>query len=171
MNQTMEKLKLFVVIMLLAPAVAFSQNDTLVKKLDSLNINETQNQKKEININPSAYNDSTKFTFHNYFVLLGNDIKQQFTYPFHATKKDWKNAALFGAGVVALSFADEPVSKFFVGISERNKPISSASHFITSFGGLYEVYTLAAITTYGFVSKNEKIKSTAFLATQAYITA
>jgi membrane-associated phospholipid phosphatase len=33
------------------------------------------------------------------------------------------------------------------------------------------VYTIAALTTYGFVFKNEKIKSTAFLATQAYITA
>ena len=159
--------------MLLCPVIAFSQKDTLVKKLDSLNITETKDDKgrsKNI-ITPSAYNDSTKFTFKNYFTLLGNDFKQQLTYPFHATKKDWRNTAIFGAGVFALSFADEPVSKFFIELSERNKPVSSASHFITRFGGLYEVYTIAALTTYGFVFKKEKIKSTAFLATQAYFTA
>ena len=159
------------VVILLIPVIAFSQKDTLVKKLDSLNINETQQQKKNINTNASAYNDSTKFTFGNYFKLLGNDLTQQVTYPFHATKKDWRNAAIFGAGVIGLSFVDEPVSKFFVGLAGRNKAVSSSSNFITSFGGLYEVYTIAALTTYGFVFKNEKIKSTAFLATQAYITA
>ena len=172
MIQTMKKLKLLVVILFLTPAIAFSQKDTLVKKLDSLSIQETKEEKgNKNNVTPSIYNDSTKFTFRNYFVLLGNDFKQQVAYPFHATKKDWRNTAIFGAGVIGLSFVDEPVSKFFVGLSGRNKPVSSASHFITSFGGLYEVYTIAALTTYGFVFKNEKIKSTAFLATQAYITA
>ena len=167
----MKRLRLLAVMLFLAPAIAFSQKDTLVKKLDSLNVNQTKEEKKDINTNASAYNDSTKFTFHNYFVLLGNDFKQQVTYPFHATKKDWRNAAIFGAATIGLSFVDEPVSKFFVDLSGRSKTVSSTSHFITSFGGLYEVYTIAALTTYGFVFKNEKIKSTAFLATQAYITA
>ena len=35
---------------------------------------------------------------------------------------------------------------------------------------MYEVYTLAALGTYGWVFKNEKIKTTTLLATQAYIT-
>ncbi|MDB5223139.1 MAG: phosphatase family protein [Chitinophagaceae bacterium] len=165
------RLRLLVLITFLTPAIAFSQKDTLVKKLDSLNVNETQEQKKNINIAPGAYNDSTKFTFRNYFVLLGNDFKQQATYPFHATKKDWTHAAIFGAAALGLSFADKPVSKYFVGLADRNKPVSSASNFMTSFGGLYEIYTIAALTSYGFIFKNEKIKSTAFLATQAYLTA
>lgn len=120
---------------------------------------------------PSAYNDSTKFTFGNYFTLLGDDFKQQFTYPFHATKKDLRNVAIFGAGMVALSFADKPVSKFFVDLAKRNKPVSSVSNFATSFGGVYEVFVLGGFAAYGFISRNEKIKSTVFLASQAYLTA
>ena len=164
-------LRMFTLVLLLSPVVASAQQDTLVKKLDSLSVTETKEEKKNNNIAPSAYNDSTKFTFKNYFVLLGNDFKQQFTYPFHATKKDWRNAALFGVGLAALSLTDEPVSHFFVGLSQRNKAVSSTSNFITSFGGVYEVITIAGFATYGFVFKNEKIKSTAFLATQAYLTA
>lgn len=165
-----QRIRLLVALLFFSTA-AFSQKDTLVKKLDSLSVTETKQEKKNNDVTPSAYNDSTKFTFHNYFVLLGNDFKQQFTYPFHAKKKDWRNAALFGAAVAGLSFADEPGSKFFVGLANRSKPVSSASNFITSFGGVYEVATLAGFMTYGFIAKNEKIKATSFLATQAYLTA
>ena len=172
MNYMKYRLRLLVLITFLTPAIAFSQKDTLVKKLDSLSIKENKENKGKNNITtPSVYNDSTRFTLHNYFVLLGNDFKQQATYPFHATKKDWRNTAIFGAGVIGLSFVDKPVSKFFVGLAKGNKGVSSASNFITSFGGMYEIYTIAALTSYGFIFKNEKIKSTAFLATQAYITA
>ena len=166
-----KKLRIFTLLILLFPAIAFSQKDTLVKKLDSLSKTETTAEKKNNNITPGAYNDSTKFTFHNYFVLLGNDFKQHFTYPFHIKKKDWTKIAVFGGMVAGLSLADEPGSKFFSGLAERNKPVSSASSFITSFGGVYEVATIAGFTTVGFITKNEKIKSTAFLATQSYITA
>ena len=165
------KLRLLTVILFLAPAIAFSQKDTLVKKLDSLNKTETKTEKKNVNTNPSAYNDSTKFTFHNYFVLLGNDFKQQFTYPFHIKKKDWGKIAVFAGLTAGLSLADKPGSKFFSGLAARNKSVSSVSNFITSFGGVYEVATIAGFTAYGFIFKNEKIKSTAFLATQSYITA
>ena len=171
-NESMKYwLRMLALLLLLSPKVASAQQDTLVKKLDSLSVTETKSEKKNNNIAPSAYNDSTKFTLRNYFVLLGNDFKQQFTYPFRATKKDWKKVALFGAGLAALSLTDEPVSHFFVGLSQRNKAVSSASNLITSFGGVYEVITIAGFATYGFVFKNEKIKSTAFLATQAYLTA
>lgn len=167
-----QKFRLLLFVAFLTPAVAFSQKDTLVKKLDSLHITDTNADKgKNNDISKSAYNDSTKFTFKNYFILLGNDFKQQVTHPFHASKKGWRNAVVFTAGMVGLSLADKPVSKFFVGLADRNKPVSSTSNFITSFGGLYEVYTIAALTSYGFIFKNEKIKSTAFLATQSYLTA
>ena len=167
-----EKFRLLILISFLTPAIAFSQKDTLVKKLDSLKVADTNNDKgKNNDISKTAYNDSTKFTFKNYFILLGNDFKQQFTHPFHASKQGWRNTAIFTAAMAGLSFADKPISKFFVGISDRTKPVSSTSNFITSFGGLYEVYTIAALTSYGFIFKNEKIKSTAFLATQSYLTA
>ena len=151
---------------------AFPQKDSVVKKLDSMSVTEPASEKgKNNDISPSAYNDSTKFTFRNYFVLLGNDFKHQVTYPFNAKKKDWAKVAIYGGLTIGLSFADKPVSKFLSGLADRNKPVSSVSNFITSFGGIYEVVTLAGFTSYGFISGNEKIKSTAFLATQAYITA
>ena len=165
------KLRLLTIIIFLAPSIAFSQKDTLVRKLDSLNKTETKTEKKNNNTNPSAYNDSTKFRFSNYFVLLGNDFKQQFTYPFHIKKKDWTKIAVFAGLTAGLSLADEPVSSFFSKLAARNKGVSSTSNFITSFGGVYEVAAIAGFATFGFALKNEKIKSTAFLATQSYITA
>ena len=165
------KLRLFILLSLLSPAIGFSQKDTLVKKLDSLSVTETRQEKKNNNISPSAYNDSTKFTFRNYFKLLGNDFKQQLTSPFHLNKRQWTKVAVFAAAAGGLALADEPVSEFFAQLANDNRTVSSISNHVTGFGGLYEVYTIAALTTYGFVFKNEKIKSTAFLATQAYMTA
>lgn len=165
-------IRLSIVLSVLIPSIAFSQKDTLVKKLDSLNVTESKtNNGKNNNTSAAAYNDSTKFTLKNYFVLLGNDFKQQVTYPFHTNRNDFKKIALFGAAVAGLTFVDEPGSEFFAKLAKRNKGVASTSNFVTSFGGLYEVYTLAALTTYGYVFKNEKVKSTALLATQAYITA
>jgi hypothetical protein len=166
-----QKLRLIAVMIFFIPSISFSQKDTLVKKLDSLSVTETKEEKKNNDVAPSAYNDSTKFTFHNYFVLLGNDFKQQLTYPFHIKKRDWTKVAVFGAAAGALAVSDEKVSEFFAKLANRNKGVSSTSNFITSFGGIYEVASLAGFTTYGFLFKNEKIKSTAFLASQAYITA
>ncbi|MDQ6757944.1 MAG: phosphatase PAP2 family protein [Bacteroidota bacterium] len=165
------RLRLFVALMFFIPAIGFSQKDTLVKKLDSLSKTETTAEKKNNNTNPSAYNDSTKFTFNNFFVLLGNDFKQQFTYPFHLKKKDWGRIGTFAAVTATLALADEAGSKFFSGLANRNKAVSSTSSFITSFGGVYEVATIVGFGTVGFISKNEKIKATAFLATQSYLTA
>ncbi|HUS02592.1 MAG TPA: phosphatase PAP2 family protein [Chitinophagaceae bacterium] len=166
-----QKIRLFILIAFLTPSIAFSQKDTLVKKLDSLSITETKEEKKNNDITSSAYNDSTKFTFRNYFILLGSDFKQQFTFPFHAKKKDWTKFAVFAGGTVALAIADEPISEFFAGLASRNKAISSTSSFITSFGGIYEVASLTGFAAYGFIANNHKVKSTFFLASQAYITA
>ena len=165
-----QQLRSFILLLLLSPLAVFSQKDTLVKKLDSLRTTETKEEKKNNDITQDAYNDSTKFTFRNYFILLGNDFKQQVTYPFHAKKKDWAKvgiAAVIGTG---LAFADKPINNFFSDLAKNNKGVASASNVITSFGGLYEVASLAGFAAAGLVTQNEKIKSTAFLASQAYIT-
>lgn len=165
-----KRIKLFIILLLFSPA-AFAQKDTLVKKLDSLSVTETKGEKgKNNDINQGAYNDSTKFTFRNYFILLGSDFKQQVTFPFHAKKKDWTKFGIAAALGIGLSFADKSVNDFFADLAENNKPVASASNFITSFGGVYEVASIAGFTAAGLITQNEKIKSTAFLATQAYIT-
>ncbi len=167
------KLRLIIAVFLFAPFVGFSQKDTLVKKLDSLSIksDSLRNGPNNNNINPKAYNDSTKLNLHNYFLLLGNDFKQQAILPFHTKRKEWLRLAEFGGAVIALSFADEPISHSAVDLKNRSNTVGSASKYITRFGGLYEVYTLTGLATYGFLFKNEKIKTTTLLATQVYLTA
>ncbi|MEO5502063.1 MAG: hypothetical protein ABIR31_11535, partial [Ginsengibacter sp.] len=110
--------------------------DTLFNKLDSL-----QRKKDRVgqtnHINESAFNETTKLTFKSYFVLLGSSLKQEFTKPFHMTKKDWRNFGIFTGGIVALTFADEPIQKAAFKLRQRNTSVNGVSNFITKFGGLY----------------------------------
>jgi len=159
------------ILMLCFPVAGFAQKDTLINKLDSL-ARKKDSAGKQINvINPKAYNEVTKLTFKNYFILLGSSLKQEFTKPFHMTKKDWRNFGKFAAFIVPLSFADQPLQKEALNLRNRNTAVNNVSKYVTNFGGLYEAYTLAALGAYGFIFKNEKVKNTTLLATQAYITA
>lgn len=109
-------------------------------------------------------------TLHTYFSLLGNNLKQAFTKPFHMKKKEWAYAGAATAFAVALSFEDEPIQQIALSLRNKNPGVRTTSRRITEFGGLYEIYTLSAIGGYGLVFKNEKMKTTTWLATQAYIT-
>jgi membrane-associated phospholipid phosphatase len=167
----MIKFKIIVVVFLFVPFIGFSQKDTLINELDSPGIKSDILKNGVNNINPKAYTNVTKLNLHNYFLLLGNDFKQQATLPFHIKRKDWINLMEFGAVATAVSFADEPVSYSAVALRNKSNMVSSASRDITKFGGVYEAYILAAMASYGVIFKNEKIKTTTLLATQAYITA
>lgn len=159
------------IIMVSFPVVSFAQKDTLISKLDSLQ-RKKDSAGQQINvINPKAYTEQTQLTFKTYFILLGSSLKQEFTKPFHMTKKDWRNFGKFAAVTVAFSFADQPIQKEALSLRNRNTAVNDISKYVTNFGGLYEGYTLAALGAYGFVFKNEKMKTTTLLATQAYITA
>ncbi len=144
--------------------------DTLFNKLDSL-----QRKKEKVGqtnpIKETAYNETTRLTLNSYFVLLGSSLKQEFTKPFHMTKRDWKNFGIFAGSIAAISFADEPIQKAALKLRQRNTGINNVSRFITNFGGLYEVGTLVGLGAYGYIFKNEKLKTTTLLATQSYVTA
>lgn len=160
--------------MLIIPFTSLAQEpakkDTLIKKLDSL-ARKTDSAGTQVNnIQPSAYNDITKLTARSYFILLGSDIKQQFTKPFHMTAKDWGKFGKFAVVGGVLLFADESIQKNALALRNRSNTVRSAGKFITSFGGLYELYTLAAFETYGIIFKSEKVKNTTLLATQAALT-
>jgi len=156
--------------LLLLPALAFSQKaDTLIHKLDSLS-KKADTVKPENVIKPQAYNDSTKITFKNYFLLLGSDFKQQIMAPFTTKKKGWIKVAKFGLVAGALAFVDEPVQKKAVNFRKANKFLTNASLYITNTGGSYEAITLIAMATIGYVFKFEKARTTALLASHAYIT-
>jgi membrane-associated phospholipid phosphatase len=162
--------KYFLIIVFSFPVIANAQKDTLINKLDSLQ--RKKDTAGQVNIiNPDAYTETTNLTLKSYFVLLGSSLKQEFTKPFHMTKKDWGNFGKFAAVTVALSFADRPIQKEALKLRNRNTAVNDISKYVTNFGGVYEGYTLAALGAYGFVFKNQKMKTTTLLATQSYITA
>lgn len=151
---------------------AFAQKpDTLIKKLDSLHIQTDSAGKQKNNIAPEAYNEETKLTVPSYFILLGSDIKQAFTKPFHMTKKDWLNTGGFAFAEFALTYADRSIQRNVHTLVNNNEGVKDLSAYVTRFGASYEIYTLVALGTTGFVFKKTKLTTTTFLATQAYITA
>lgn len=162
---------MYTILLFAIPGLAKAQQtDTLVKKLDSLS-QKTVDEGGQTNIiAPKAYNETTKITFKTYFILLGSDFKQQLLTPFTLDKKGWAKTAGFAALTAGIMLADEPVQK--VAVKQRKyKTVTNLSKYITNTGGLYESYTLAALGAYGFLFKNEKMKTTTYLATQSYITA
>ena len=157
------------VIFFLIPNHLMAQ-DTLYNKLDSLARMKDKVGQTNV-IKESAYTETTKLTFNSYFTLLGSNLKQEFTKPFHMTGKDWKNFGIFTGGIIAISFADEPIQKAALKMRERKTGINNVSKFISNFGGLYEIGALIGLGSYGYIFKNEKLKNTTLLATQSYITA
>lgn len=159
-------MKYKLLIILLLPVFCFAQEkDTLAKKLDSL-----ARLPDSVDISAESYNEVTKLTFRSYVYLLGNNFKQQATGPFHTKGDDWVKVAGFG-GVVSLAMLSEKKIQVYAReLRERNEEVEKVGQFMTNFGATYEMYTLAALAAYGFVFKNEKIKTTTYLASQAFIT-
>lgn len=166
----MKKIKLLGALLLLISITGNAQVDTLIKKLDSLRIQKDSAGVQNNNISEKAYNEKTRFTFSSYFILLGSDLKQEITAPFHFKKKGWIKTGVVALVTGALFFADEPVQKFALKLRDSSNAVRNISKYVTKFGGIYEAYTLAALGAYGFIFKNEKIKTTTLLATQAYLT-
>ncbi len=165
-------LKYGIFCLLLLPFTALAQQrDTLIKKLDSLNkLPPEQKRANRDSIRREFYNQKTRITFPVYWTLLGSDLKQQVTAPFHAKPRDWARTAAVVAITGGVLLLDKPISRYAVDLRQKNTTVVNTSKFVTQFGGLYEVYTLAALGTYGFVFKNEKMRTTTLLATQAYLT-
>lgn len=150
---------------------AFAQQpDTLLKKLDSLS-RKTDSAGTQINnTNPAAYNQVTKITLPSYFILLGSDLKQAFTKPFHMTTADWITTAKFGLVAGGVALLDVPIQKQALAWRNNSRTLQKISRQVTNFGALYEIYTLGALGAYGIIFKDQKMKTTTLLATQACIT-
>jgi membrane-associated PAP2 superfamily phosphatase len=162
--------KSFTIVALFFPTIVIAQHpDSLIQKPDSALIKTDSAGNQNNNINRRAYNERTEIHFDTYFVLLGNNFKQQLTAPFRLTKKDLSSIGKFGLIAVGLSFADEPVQEFCLDM-RKHRAVRNISSRITNLGAQYEGITLVALGTYGFLFKSEKIQTTTLLATQAYIT-
>jgi len=160
-------------VFLLGSSVSYAQKaDTLIKKLDSLHkVEEKPENKPVIDINKEDYTAQTNITFKTYFILLGTDMVQETTGPFHASKKTWIKVGEFAVLEGGLFFADKAIQKNSQIFMTHNPGFKNISQYITDFGASYEVYTLAAFGAYGLIFKSNKVKTTTLLATQSYIAA
>jgi membrane-associated phospholipid phosphatase len=158
---------------LLACTNVFAQKtDTLVKKLDQMHRTEQQpSEKQKPDIDKEDYTSQTNITPKVYFILLGTDLVQEVTGPFHTAGKTWVKVAAWGLAEGALIFADKSIQTFAVKFMADNPGMKNVSQYITNFGGAYEGYTLAAFAAYGFIFKSNKVKTTTLLATQSYLAA
>ena len=165
------KKKLIIAAFTILPLITFCQKpDTLIKKLDSLSRKADSAGGQANNINTKAYNETTRITFSSYFILLGSDLKQEFTAPFHFSLKDWRTVGAVALVGGTLFLIDEPTQRYALRVRDSSATIRNVSKYVTRFGGPYEAYILAGLGAYGFIFNNEKIKTTTLLATQAYIT-
>lgn len=145
------------------------QTNSLINKLDSLK--QKTDTTGQLNlVEPAFYNEKTRITPKVFGILLIDDFKQQALSPFHVNKKGWLQGAAFAVGVFGFNFLDDPIQRWATSLRKNNPWTQRYSNTITNVGGVYEVATFATIATYGFVFKNEKLRTTTYLATQAYIT-
>lgn len=170
------KLRFLITILgiLLLNITAFAQQpikvDTLIKKLDSLAKKNDRTGTQIINIDKDAYNEATKLTPRSYFILLGSNIKQEFTKPFRLQNRDFVKLGKFALVAGALAFADEPIQRNALDLRTRSSSVRNVGKYVTNFGGAYEAATLGAFGLYGIIVKSEKVKTTTLLATQAVVT-
>jgi membrane-associated phospholipid phosphatase len=157
--------------MLLPLPFSANAQKEVFKKMDSLSrLPPPLKRENRDSIRREFYNQKTKITFPVYWKLMASDLKQQVTSPFHARPRLWFRTAAVVAATGGVLLLDKPISRAAVDWRKTSPGMVSTSKFVTNFGGPYEVLTLAALGTYGWVFRNEKIKTTTLLATQAYIT-
>lgn len=106
-----------------------------------------------------------------YVKMIGFNLKEAFTKPFHLSKSETNQLTDFTFLIIGLRMLDEPVQRSPLNLKKSNSGLSDASHFVSKFGAEYQIITLAALGTYGLIFKDEKLKNTTLLATQALITA
>jgi membrane-associated phospholipid phosphatase len=84
--------------------------------------------------------------------------------------KDWGRFVKFGIVTGALMFVDKPIQRYVIKTTNNSPGVRKISDKVTTFGGLYEIYSLTAFGTFGIIFKKQKMVTTTLLATQAYIT-
>jgi membrane-associated phospholipid phosphatase len=127
--------------------------------------------KKKPDVDKFNYTKETNITPKSYFILLGTDLVQQATGPFHTAGKTWLKVAGVALVEAGLVFADKPIQEASQTFMDNNPGMKNVSEYITNFGGAWEGYTLAAFGAYGIIFKSNKVKTTTLLATQSYLAA
>ncbi len=156
--------------LLISAMFAQVPKDSTLYKLDSLAHKKDSTGTQVNNTNPAAYNPVTKINGRDYLLLLGSNIKQGFTKPFHLKKRNLFDIAKFSLVAVAVGFADEPIQKAALKWRNSNASVGKVGKYISNFGTTYAVYTLAGLETFALITKNQKVHTTVLLASQSIIT-
>lgn len=129
-------------------------------------------QADSMSISPSvdSIENVPHITLPDYFVLLKDNLVQQSISPFTQTKEEWIRTGIFAATTVGLAFLDKPVQKAVTGFSEPGNNFYAINSAISDFGEIPLIVSVAGLGAYGYFFKDEKLKNTALLASQAYIT-
>ena len=162
--------KYLIAVLILSGTCSFAQNvDSIATKLDSLK--KQTDSVGQINlVEPDFYDEKTKITRKVFGALLLSDFKQQALSPFKLNKKRLiRDAAIIGI-TVGVGFLDRPIQKWAATFRKNNAWSSSYSKAVSGIGGSFEIVPLAGIAATGFITKNEKLKTTTALAVQAYTT-
>src|SRR4051794_27961703 len=108
-----QKIVLLLSMLFLLHSSVFAQNtDTLTKKLDSMAKEPDRPRKRqELDVNKTDYTARTNITPKSYIVLLGTDLTQEITGPFHAQKRTWIRAGEWALIEGGLLFADKAIQK------------------------------------------------------------
>jgi membrane-associated phospholipid phosphatase len=161
---------LLALVIMILPILSIGQKtDSLINKLDSLK-EQTDTTGQQNKIEPEFYTERTAITPKVFGILLLDDFKQQALSPLHVKAKSWLKGAALGGIIFGMTYLDKPIQQAAVKLRNRNPNMEDVSRTITNIGGVYEVGTFVGIAAYGYIFKNDKIKATTALATQAFIT-
>ncbi len=119
--------------------------------------------------NSGFENRTAKVSAKDYVLLLESNFKQQATAPLKLTGRQWLEAGGVGLITAGVILSDKGINHAVNNIRNNSTFIQKVSPVVTKFGGKYELITLASLEASGLILKNEKLKATTLMATQAYL--
>ena len=159
--------KWFVFLVFILPLSGFAQaspeqhKEGIIYKMDTAGTPEFPADDQNVNLLHAS----------DYFKLLSGNLKESFTKPFHATKKDWGNFGKFTLLAVGVGFADKPIQKEGLKFSQKSTSLNKISSTLSNIAGSSgTIIGLVATGTVGLIIKDRKLVNTTLLATQATIT-
>ncbi len=159
-------------LLLSLPFTTQAQKD-IFRQMDSMSRLPTAILKREnkdsISRNSTIKRQGSHFPFTgNYWRMILNNRSLRLFMQNHSL---WYRTAAVVAATGGVLLLDVPISKNAVEWRKQSPALVNTSKFVTHFGGVYSMYAALALGAYGWVFKNEKIRTTTTTcASQAYIT-
>jgi membrane-associated phospholipid phosphatase len=155
--------------------MAFSANDKIGGNVNIQPKISSENSESNFNQKPAAdYFQSDTIQYFNsskgYFSGLLHNFGEQATAPFHFKAREW---IITGAAVgitAALISVDGEIDSWARVQKQQHPWVAQSSPVITSLGGSYGIYSVAAFGLFSAVADDQKGVSTCLLASQAMIT-